>query len=128
MTSFGNKTGMMEFENAVYADIESYRNGGEWGSNLTDEEGVNSWIWTLDNKKPLDYIQTMKEYKDWIIRLSTGSVDLFNPTEIATAQKWSTLFGQYDLKYNVDHGYKYEGVDYQFNALLHFIKKSTDCK
>ena len=122
------KNGMMEFENAVYADIESYQTGTENGLNLIDDDEVTSWIYDLDKAKLPSGSPTMKDYIAWIIRLSTDKVDLSLPAEIATAQKWATLFGKYSRRYGTSSVYQYEGVDYQFNALSNLIKISKNCK
>ena len=118
----------MEFENAVYADIESYRTGTSDGLSLADEERVASWIYDLDRANLPSGSLSMNDYKAWIIRLSTEKVDLSLPAEIATARQWANLFGQYSRRYGTSSVYQYEGVDYQFNALSNLIKISKNCK
>ena len=129
MTSFGNKTGMMEFENAVYRDIETYKKGSDLNLVLFDmDEDYYSWIQVLEQLGVSGNNTTIDNYVEWIQRLGTGNVNLSLPAEKAILQQWADLFGQYSIGYSTARGYQYQGVNYQFNALSNLINILNSCK
>jgi len=128
MSTFGNKKGMMEFENAVYKDIETFKKGTPQNLKLSDmDEGTYSWIWVLEQQGVPGNETTRRDYISWIKRLGTGSVVLTLPTELAIFQQWANLFGQYSTGYGTNMGFQYSGVDYPLNALSNLILKLNDC-
>ncbi len=127
LTTFGDKVGMMEFERAVFRDIDTYHKGSDLNKKLFDDN-YYSWIQILEQKGVENNSKKTQEYINWIRDLATGSIDLTAISSIDAFRQWADLYGQHSNTYGTDRGYKYNGVHYSLNALSGLIQILNNCK